>query len=476
MFCQCSTRTFQNGQCCSPAMARHADRGSDHPGTQGRPLAEVVDAVAHVADTLARLQEEFGNAHRDIKPGNLYERDGSWLIGDFGLVSIPDAEALTAQGHQLGPAHYTAYEMIIDPSSADPHPADVYSLGKTLWVLATGRARPPEGHQAVNSRGFGIGDFRPDPRVRALDQEVDLMTRMHPGDRPSKEQVARDLLEWKDLASAPIVLDVADARVKLNAKLAAKIAEEDIQEQRKELAYAAIRRLQELTAPLNAALRELYPRAEVDTQSDEMTRNLLATRQHLGDTRTVVLRWQRCTILSPFDRAMSCVLRMSRSLELFDEGTLRLMLMVNVRPERTMHSYYDSSIPTRDAPVGSIAAERALDDGFETWFRRWRRRSRSSCSTSPRPADRRSRTWSSCQPAADQAVDRFVPSFNDLQRLGGVTVEVDTCHVVDFRERIKHIGGVVPRFDPQEATRPPPDAPEILCQLAHLRGDDTRRD
>jgi hypothetical protein len=62
--------------------------------------------------------------------------------------------------------------MILNPMTAQPHPADVYSLGKTLWVLATGQAWPPEGHQPAGTRGFEIGDFRPHPRSGVLDQEV----------------------------------------------------------------------------------------------------------------------------------------------------------------------------------------------------------------------------------------------------------------------------------------------------------------
>ena len=157
---------------------------------QGRPLAEVVHAVSTIADTLWRLQRDHNIAHRDIKPGNLYELDGAWLIGDFGLVALPDTEGLTAEGRPLGPAHYMAYEMIRDPSSADPHAADVYSLAKSLWVLATDQRFPPEGHQPASTRGFTIGDFRPHARSVALDQEIDLMTRLHPDQRPSKEQVA----------------------------------------------------------------------------------------------------------------------------------------------------------------------------------------------------------------------------------------------------------------------------------------------
>lgn len=98
------------------------------------------------------------------------------------------------------PAHYTAYEMILNPATADPHPADVYSLGKTLWVLATGQAFPPEGHQPAGTRGFGIDDFRPHPHAASLDQQVDLMTRLHSDERPTKDQVARDLGAWQELS------------------------------------------------------------------------------------------------------------------------------------------------------------------------------------------------------------------------------------------------------------------------------------
>ena len=80
---------------------------------EGRPLADVVGAIAAIAYTLAQLQRDFGIAHRDIKPGNLYELDGKWLIGDFGLIAVPDAKSLTQDGRQVGPAHYPAYEMIL---------------------------------------------------------------------------------------------------------------------------------------------------------------------------------------------------------------------------------------------------------------------------------------------------------------------------------------------------------------------------
>jgi hypothetical protein len=41
--------------------------------------------------------------HRDIKPGNLYELDGAWLIGDFGLIAVPEPKGLTVEAARSGP-------------------------------------------------------------------------------------------------------------------------------------------------------------------------------------------------------------------------------------------------------------------------------------------------------------------------------------------------------------------------------------
>jgi serine/threonine protein kinase len=327
----------------------------------GKPLSDVVKAVAAIADTLVQLQGDFNIAHRDIKPSNLYELDGFWLIGDFGLVALPDAKGLTVDGNQVGPAHYTAYEMILHPTTADPHPADVYSLGKALWVLSTGQAFPPEGHQPAATRNFAIGDFRPHPRSGALDQEVDLMTRLQPEERPSMEQVARDLAAWQALASEPVALDLSDARARLRAKLESAISEQDTLDQQKDLAHAAVRRLQALTGPLNAELKRLYPRTQVDLLTDKMTQNLLRTHSYSGPQE--VFRWQRCTLVAPLDRPGSATIRMSRSLELFSEGVLTLRLMVHVGPEGVMGTYFDWSW-NESAPVGSVEAEKMLDDGI----------------------------------------------------------------------------------------------------------------
>lgn len=331
-----------------------------------KDLEVVVQAMSVFADTLARLQRDFDVAHRDVKPGNLYELDGEWLIGDFGLVAIPGAEPLTSNGRQVGPAHYTAYEMIINPMQADPHPADVYSLGKTLWVLATGQAFPPEGNQptGASTRGFAIGDFRPHPHAAMLDHEVDLMTRLIPAERPSKLQAASDLASWLELANEPVILDVSDAKSRLRAKIATTISKQDVLERNREFAHEAVRRLQTLTAPLNLGLRDLYERTKVDIPTDEMTQSMLKTH-HPVYPRAVDFRWQRCTIAAPFDLPGGVALRMGRSLELFNDGVLTLHLMVDVGPQRVSGTDFHWRLGHASASVGSLEAERMLENGIQ---------------------------------------------------------------------------------------------------------------
>jgi serine/threonine protein kinase len=101
-------------------------------------LAIVVDAVATFAETLIDLAGK-GISHRDIKPGNLFRFQDKWVIGDFGIADYPEKEALTEQGKKLGPLHFMAPEMLENPDTADGNLADVYSLAKTLWVLAAGQ-------------------------------------------------------------------------------------------------------------------------------------------------------------------------------------------------------------------------------------------------------------------------------------------------------------------------------------------------
>src|SRR5205807_609221 len=101
---------------------------SDTPG-----LDVVVRAIRDVAVTLTQLRDEHGLGHRDIHPANLYYYRGFWAVGDFGLVFDPSSPRITEANARWKRARsFSAPEMIDAPGQADPGPADVFSLAKTL--------------------------------------------------------------------------------------------------------------------------------------------------------------------------------------------------------------------------------------------------------------------------------------------------------------------------------------------------------
>jgi hypothetical protein len=167
---------------------------------------------------------------------------------------------------------------------------------------------------------------------------------------------------WQQFARKPVALDVSEARSRLRSKLGAAIAQQDTQTRRKELTLAAVRKLQELTAPLNQALKTLSARTEIDSATDKMTTNILRSRGGFGGPQ-VEFRWHRCTLVAPLERPVSMVLRMSRSLELLDDSTLVLHLMVDVGPDRVMATNYNWHRAVASVPVGTVEAEKMLEDG-----------------------------------------------------------------------------------------------------------------
>jgi serine/threonine protein kinase len=166
----------------------------DHLGDE-RALEEVVSAVHEIAVTLAALAGE-GIGHRDIKPTNLYWHNGRAVVGDFGLADFPGKDSITVEGRRLGPQYYIAPEMLSDAAKASPHPADVYSLAKTLWVLATGQNYPPPGEQRRDTSAVMLSTYIDHPRAHLLDGLIEDATRYDPGMRPDMNTFAADLEAW----------------------------------------------------------------------------------------------------------------------------------------------------------------------------------------------------------------------------------------------------------------------------------------
>lgn len=120
---------------------------SEHVRQRG-PLP-VTEACALARQAALGLQHahERGAVHRDVKPSNLLRtRDGVVKLLDLGLARWilrgDGGETLTVPGAIMGTPGFVAPEQVSDPHSAGA-PADVFSLGCTLYFLLTGECPFP---------------------------------------------------------------------------------------------------------------------------------------------------------------------------------------------------------------------------------------------------------------------------------------------------------------------------------------------
>ena len=125
------------------------------------------DAVAAIGAAVADALEcihAHSLLHRDLKPGNvMISREGEVKVMDFGIVKEALASALTRTGTIVGTPYYIAPEVL--GGDEEDERSDVWSLGVTLYELATGQ-RPFDGPDyQVLFAAIRKGRYRP---IRAL--------------------------------------------------------------------------------------------------------------------------------------------------------------------------------------------------------------------------------------------------------------------------------------------------------------------
>ncbi|MCA9008090.1 MAG: protein kinase [Planctomycetaceae bacterium] len=136
-----------------------AQRKNDYFSTIARLTADVAGALeaAHQSNII----------HRDVKPSNLLlDTQGKVWLTDFGLASIGEGHAtLTASGDIMGTPAYMSPEQAVGDHRMVDHRSDIYSLGATLYALATGK-RPYVGTSMQVLREVSEGLLTPPSRFR----------------------------------------------------------------------------------------------------------------------------------------------------------------------------------------------------------------------------------------------------------------------------------------------------------------------
>ncbi|MEO6597721.1 MAG: serine/threonine-protein kinase, partial [Planctomycetota bacterium] len=97
--------------------------------------------VRRVARQVGRALDhayQRGVIHRDVKPGNiLIDEAGTVKLTDMGLAKGPADLTLTRDGATVGTPQYISPEQARNPQDVDVR-SDLYSLGATLYHMATG--------------------------------------------------------------------------------------------------------------------------------------------------------------------------------------------------------------------------------------------------------------------------------------------------------------------------------------------------
>lgn len=142
---------------------------------------EVLVAFCQIGRALEYIHVR-GIAHLDVKPENIYVKNGVYKLGDFGCATLLDKSLPIEEGD----ARYMPQE-ILNEKYDHLDKVDIFSLGVSIYELLRGSSLPDAGHQRLRE---GKLPLLPSNSVQ-LQKLLKVMVDPDPIRRPS----AKDLVE-----------------------------------------------------------------------------------------------------------------------------------------------------------------------------------------------------------------------------------------------------------------------------------------
>ncbi len=184
------------------------------------------EAVSITSQIAMALQHAFFHdlVHRDVKPSNIMVTpDGTAKLCDLGLARPIDASATRITGSGvagMGTPEYMSPEHVLEERETDIR-SDVYSLGATLYHMATGRP-PFEGatvfdivRKHLDEKAPWPADINPD-LSEGLCRIIMKMMAKDSDDRYQEPNDLNDALDLLDVGQEPEI----DDRVRATSKIA----------------------------------------------------------------------------------------------------------------------------------------------------------------------------------------------------------------------------------------------------------------
>jgi eukaryotic-like serine/threonine-protein kinase len=153
-----------------------------------------------------RAVHAAGVVHCDVKPANLLlGEDGRLTLVDFGIaetVGADPAHPARRTGHVVGSPAYMAPELV--RGEAPRPPADLWSLGATLYAAVEGRPPFPQAEVLPTLTAVLHDPPRPARRAAGLQPLLALLLDKDPARRPSHDDVQTLLADAYPAQPTPV--------------------------------------------------------------------------------------------------------------------------------------------------------------------------------------------------------------------------------------------------------------------------------